>query len=405
MDLSAFFNSLGIHSEKLISIIQILAQFIIAGLIGWLTYFIIKKWLAKIFIRIASKTDNKWDDILINSKFFKNLAILITPIAIRIAASNIQWSGMEYIYRVLNAWIIVAVLMIILSILNFITQVSESNEKTRERPIRIIVQVIKILLYAMAVIAIVCTLLDKDPTKLLVGLGASTAVLMLVFQDTILGLVAGIQLSSNKMVRIGDWIQMPGAGADGDVIEIGLTTVKVQNFDRTIVTIPTRKLVSDSFTNWRGMEESGGRRIKRSINIDVSSIHYLTNDELELMKESALLKGYIERKIKELEAYNANRPTDLDARKLTNIGTFREYLEQWIANNPNIHQGMTHMVRQLQPGPTGLPIEIYCFSANQNWIAYENIQSDIFDHIYAVIGLFHLKPFQFVDGVNPRVIS
>lgn len=186
---------------------------------------------------------------------------------------------------------------------------------------------------------------------------------------------------------------------DGEVTEIGLTTVKVQNWDKTITTVPTHKLVSESFTNWRGMEESGGRRIKRSVNIDVSSIHYLSDAELATLGSSQLLRRYMEKKLAELAEYNANRASDLDERRLTNIGTFREYMEQWIESNPDINQDMTHMVRQLQPGPTGLPLEIYCFSAKQRWIDYENVQSDLFDHVYAVMPLFNLRAFQYSGEV------
>ena len=192
---------------------------------------------------------------------------------------------------------------------------------------------------------------------------------------------------------------MPSRGVDGEVTEIGLTTVKVQNWDKTITTVPTHKLVSESFTNWRGMEESGGRRIKRSVNIDVSSIHYLSDAELATLGSSQLLRRYMEKKLAELAEYNANRASDLDERRLTNIGTFREYMEQWIESNPDINQDMPHMVRQLQPGPTGLPLEIYCFSAKQRWIDYENVQSDLFDHVYAVMPLFNLRAFQYSGEV------
>ena len=192
---------------------------------------------------------------------------------------------------------------------------------------------------------------------------------------------------------------MPSRGVDGEVTEIGLTTVKVQNWDKTITTVPTHKLVSESFTNWRGMEESGGRRIKRSVNIDVSSIHYLSDAELATLGSSQLLRRYMEKKLAELAEYNANRASDLDERRLTNIGTFREYMEQWIESNPDINRDMTHMVRQLQPGPTGLPLEIYCFSAKQRWIEYETVQSDLFDHVYAVMPLFNLRAFQYSGEV------
>ena len=236
----------------------------------------------------------------------------------------------------------------------------------------------------------------------MVGLSAFAAVLMLIFKDTILGFVAGVQLMSNKMVKLGDWIAMPSANADGEVLEINLVTVKVQNWDKTISTIPTYKLVSESFTNWRGMEESNGRRIKRSVNIDVRSIHYLTPEEIEELKKSALLKEYMTKKMAELEQYNMNKENPLDARRLTNIGTFREYMESWIAANPCIAQEMTHMVRQLQPGPTGIPLEVYCCSSLQKWVDYERVQADLFDHLYAVIPLFNLRIFQYPSNLSDR---
>ena len=227
------------------------------------------------------------------------------------------------------------------------------------------------------------------------GLSAFAAVLMLIFKDAILGFVAGVQLIVNKMVTIGDWIVMPSANADGEVREISLTTVKVQNWDKTISTIPTYKMVSESFTNWRGMQESNGRRIKRSVNIDVQSVHYLSDGELEALKKSNLLKEYIKSKLSELERKNNVLETPLDKQQLTNIGIFREYMEAWIAQNPDIAQDMTHMVRQLQPGPTGVPWEIYCFSARQAGVEYEKVQSDLFDHLFAVLPLFNLRIFQY----------
>ena len=254
-----------------------------------------------------------------------------------------------------------------------------------------------------AIVLIIVSIITRERlTVLLGGLTAFAAVLMLVFKDPILGFVAGVQLSSNNMMRLGDWIVVPGSDADGNVTEIGLTTVKVQNWDKTITTIPTYNLVSQPFTNWRGMEESGGRRIKRSVNIDVASIRYLNENDLAILKGSELLHDYITQRLAELEAYNANRASHLDKRQLTNIGTFREYLNQWLDNNPDINQEMTHMVRQLQPGPTGLPLEIYCFSVQQSWIPYEEVQANIFDHVYAVMPLFGLKAFEYAGTLVPE---
>lgn len=280
-------------------------------------------------------------------------------------------------------------------VMDGVNRIYNSYPVARNRPIKVFIQVIKIFVYCVVTVIVFSIILGKDPEALLVGLSAFAAVLMLIFKDAILGFVAGVQLIANKMVNLGDWIVMPSANADGEVLEINLTTVKVQNWDKTISTIPTYKMVSESFTNWRGMEESNGRRIKRSVNIDVQSIHYLTPGEIEQLAKSELLKDYILTKKAELDINYADASTPLDGIRMTNIGTFREYMELWIAQNPNIAQNMTHMVRQLQPGPTGVPLEIYCFSARQKWVEYEKVQSDLFDHLYAVVPLFNLRLFQY----------
>ena len=401
MDFTSILHSIGIQSESTVNFLNVVATVFIVSLLAWLVHRIAKKWLAKLVLRIVSKTPGKWDDKLFDQKFFNRLGLLLAPIVIRVSLETIDWEYMVVINKFIDSWIVLASVFLLSSILDGINRVYETFPISKDRPIKIFIQVILIFFWCAAVLVIISIFTEKPVGGLLAGLAAMTAVLMLIFQDSILGFVAGIQLSSNNMVRIGDWIEMPSRGADGDVIEIGLTTVKVQNWDKTIVTIPTHKLVSESFTNWRGMEESKGRRIKRSVSIDVTSIHYLTPEEVETLRSSALLNEYMEKKIREIEEFNANRHSHLDERRLTNIGTFREYLESWIAKNPDINQQMTHMVRQLQPGPTGLPLEIYCFSARQAWVDYERVQADLFDHIYAVIGLFHLRIFQYhTDIVN-----
>ena len=301
------------------------------------------------------------------------------PIVLRTGLSPIKWEHMATINRILDIWIVVAIALLVSAFMSGINRVYEKMASVRDKPVKIITQVITVVIWCAVALIIISIFTRESLAVLLGGLTAFAAVLMLVFQDTILGFVAG--------------------GVDGEVTEIGLTTVKVQNWDKTITTVPTHKLVSESFTNWRGMEESGGRRIKRSVNIDVSSIHYLSDAELATLGSSQLLRRYMEKKLAELAEYNANRASDLDERRLTNIGTFREYMEQWIESNPDINQDMTHMVRQLQPGPTGLPLEIYCFSAKQRWIDYENVQSDLFDHVYAVMPLFNLRAFQYSGEV------
>lgn len=394
IDLSNFFEELGVESSFLVEILQIVTLLLYIGIVGWLVWFVSKKWVSKIILKISSKTSTYWDDYFFNQSFFNKLALFLTPIAIK-AAPYIEWEHLSILNKLINSWIIIASVQFAGAILDGINRIYDSYPVSKDRPLKVFSQVIMMFLYCIALIVIIGIFTEKDITVLLGGLTVFASVLMLIFKDSILGLVAGIQLAANKMVRIGDWIEMPSSRADGDVLEINLTTVKVQNWDKTITTIPTYKLVSESFTNWRGMEESKGRRIKRSVNIDVYSVHYLSEEELEILKQSKLLKEYIENKLKDLREFNANRGNKLDERRLTNIGTFREYMESWLSNNPDINLEMTHMVRQLQPGPTGIPLEIYCFSARQKWVEYERVQADIFDHLYAVMELFNLKAFQY----------
>ena len=377
--IQAGLQHLGIYSESISDIIYFMALLVIIGIINWIIHVLTRQWLARIVLKLTKRTATNWDDLMLDQRFFNRLGLLIAPIVIQIVLSF---------------------LLIVSSILDGINRIYDSYPMAKDRPIKVFIQVIKIFFYCAATIIVISILIDKDPVALLAGLGAISAVLMLVFKDSILGFVAGIQLISNRMVNIGDWIVMPSSNADGDVIEINLTTVKVQNWDKTISTIPTYKLVSESFTNWRGMQESGGRRIKRSVNIDIYSVHYLTNEDLENLKQSALLKSYIEGKMKELNEYNASVENPLDKRRLTNIGTFREYMEAWLAANPNINLDMTHMVRQLQPTPTGIPLEIYCFSAQKQWVIYERVQADIFDHLFAILPLFKLKVFQYPTNME-----
>ena len=398
VNLDSVIQSLGVQSESLINLIEISVNIILAIVSGIAAFLLTRKPIAFVINKLIKLTKFKWDDLLFTQGFFNSLGLLVFPFVSKFFITGLDWKFTTIVLKFLDAWMVFAFVAIISSILFGFNNVYMSYSTSKDKPIKVFIQVVVLFLYCAAIIVVIGLFTGEDVSALLGGLTAFAAVLMLIFKDSILGLVAGVQLSADDMVRLGDWIVMPSSGADGDVIEIGLTTVKVQNFDKTITTIPTYKLVSESFTNWRGMEESKGRRIKRSINIDVNTIHYLTDDEISVLMDSALLNSYMHKKLKDLEEFNASRKNRLDIRKLTNIGTFREYLESWIASNPNINQGMTHMVRQLQPTPTGLPIEIYCFSARQRWIDYENVQSDIFDHIFAVMELFNLKAFQFSNN-------
>ncbi len=369
-----------------------------------LIYIISRKWLSKLLKKVVGKTKSTWDDILYDQGFFRKLASLIPPFTAYIVLTFITWEYKYVLRRLVDIWLIIVTLFIITSLLNAINKIYESYQVSKNRPITFFIQLIKVFLYTVVVITVVSVLVNKSPEHLIVGLSAFAAVLLLIFKDSILGFVAGIQLTSNNMIRIGDWIQMDKNNANGVVLEVNLYTVKVQNWDMTISMVPTYQLVSESFTNWRGMQESPGRRIMRSINIDIDSVHFLSHDEVVKFASSAFLKDYIDQMVAKLGDINKDKITILDERKLTNIGIFRYYMDAWIEANPDINTNMTHMVRQLQPGPTGMPIQIYCFSAIQEWVTYEKVQADIFDHIMAVLPEFGLKVFEYksmyVGGEN-----
>ncbi|MDD3837891.1 MAG: mechanosensitive ion channel [Phenylobacterium sp.] len=308
--------------------------------------------------------------------------------------------------NVCTAFIVLFLVLALSAALDLVNDLYQRRPEARSRPIKGYLQVVKILLYGGSLILIAAALMERSPLLLLSGLGAMAAVLMLVFKDTILSLVASVQLSSNDMLRVGDWIEMPQLNADGDVIDIALHTVKVQNWDKTITTIPTHRLISESFKNWRGMFESGGRRIKRALMIDQNSVRFLTDEERERLRRFALIDDYLERKRQELEAWNteliAAGKDPVNARRVTNIGTFRAYVHAYLRAHPRIHQNMTMLVRQLAPTAEGLPLEIYCFTNTTAWAEYEQIQADIFDHLLAIMPQFGLQVFQAPAGHDLR---
>lgn len=389
------------HSEKWLhsamnntveeSAMKIVLTVVVAAFI----YFVSKKWLSVLVKKIVGKTRNTWDDILYDQGFFGKLAALIPPVSAYVVLTFIDWKYKDILRRLVDIWLVIVLLFIASSLLTAINRIYESYPISKNRPITFFIQLIKIFLYTVVVITVISILVNKSPEHLIVGLSAFAAVLLLIFKDSILGFVAGLQLTSNEMIRIGDWIQMDKNNANGTVLEINLYTVKVQNWDMTISTIPTYQLVSESFTNWRGMEEANGRRIMRSVNIDMHSVHFLSHEEIQRFTTSAFLKDYIDQMLEKLGNINKDKMTVLDERKLTNIGIFRYYMDAWLEANPEINADMTHMVRQLQPGPTGMPVQIYCFSANKQWVDYEKIQADIFDHIMAVLPEFGLQVFEY----------
>jgi miniconductance mechanosensitive channel len=308
--------------------------------------------------------------------------------------------------NVVSAFVILTVVLAVNGALDLANQLYQRRPDAASRPIKGYVQVVKMLLFAGAAILIVAALMEQSPLLLLSGLGAMAAVLMLVFKDTILSLVASVQLTSNDMLRVGDWIEMPQLNADGDVIDIALHTVKVQNWDKTITTIPTHRLIAESYKNWRGMREAGGRRIKRSLSIDQTSIRFLTGEERQAMRRFALIDDYLDRKRAELDRWNerlaAAGRDPVNDRRATNIGTFRAYVVAYLRSHARVSQDMTMLVRQLQPGPQGLPLEIYCFTATTAWADYESIQADIFDHLLAILPEFGLRLFQEPSGQDVR---
>ncbi len=353
---------------------------------------IILKFLAK---RIKS---NKyyWDDVLLNNKVFQKLSMIIPGIVVYNGAGS--FGNISVLISKLSIiYIIIIIIITAKSLINSADDIYRHFPISKDRPIKGLLQVIEILLYIIFGIMIVSILIDKSPVALISGIGALTAITTLIFKDSIVGFVAGLQLTWNDMLRIGDWIEMSKYGADGNVIEITLTTVKVRNFDKTIVTLPTYALVSDSFKNWRGMQETGARRIKRAINIDLSSIKFCTDEMLEKYKKVNYLKTYIEEKEAELKIYNEkveNKVVLVNGRNLTNIGIFRIYAQNYINNHPKVHSDMPRMVRQLAPTENGLPLEVYVFINDIVWDIYEAAQSDIFDHLLAVAEFFDLRIFQ-----------
>lgn len=366
-----------------------------------ITNIILSKLVLKIITKIISNNKHQWDDILLKRKVFHRMFLIVPAIIIYIAAP-VFGQTQEIIRRSATTYILIILVLVISSILDSINDIYRIHPISNVRPIKGLLQVVKIIMYVIIGIVVIANLMGEKPLILLSGIGALAAVFSFVFKDSILGFIAGIQLTSNDMLRIGDWIEMPKYGADGDVIDITLNTVKVQNFDKTIVTIPAYALVSDSFKNWRGMTEAGGRRIKRSIYIDMNSIRFCSPDMLNRYKEVGYLRDYILEKEDEIASYNNEKAYEgsnpVNGRHLTNIGTFRAYISYYLKNHPDINHGMTQMVRQLPPGENGLPLEIYAFTKKTDWEYYEGVQSDIFDHILSIIGEFDLKLFQNPSG-------
>jgi len=398
-------------SSKYLASATLAVGYLVIFIIASLSFYLAKFQLLTLVKRLIVNSKNTWDDALIEHNVLSRMTLLLPLILILFLSPLVLVSdslASNVLILLAKIFLTFQITRSLSALLNVSRSIYHESAKQRYLPLNAIIQIIKLALYLVATIIIVSLILNRSPVYLLSGLGALTAVLILVFQDTIKGLVASIQISANKMVVAGDWIELPKYGADGDVIEIGLNTVKIQNFDKTITTVPTYALISDSFKNWRNMYHTGARRIKRTIIIDIASIDFFSLEKIELLTNSHLLKNYLLEKRQQLaldehsltEQKQLDELSKLNARQLTNIGTFREYIAMYLQQNSFIRDDLTCMVRQLPATASGLPLEVYCFANTSDWGNYEVIQADIFDHLFAIAPQFDLRVFQHPSGFD-----
>ena len=395
----------GVSPQAAMAVDEFIA-FALILLLAFVADAICRKVLLKVIARIVKQTKATWDDILFDHSVMVHLSRMVAPVIIYLCIP-IAFAGstaMAFVQRLCLIYIIVTFLSFVNSFLKAAYTVYSEMESLRGRPLKGLLQTLQVLLWFIGGIVVVSVLIGQSPLTLLAGLGASAAILMLVFKDSIMGFVSGVQLSANDMLKVGDWITMPKYGANGYVIEVTLNTVKVRNFDNTITTIPPYLLVSDSFQNWRGMRESGGRRVKRSINIDMTSVRFCTPEMLEKYRKVNLLKDYIEQTEEVVRVYNEENHIDnevlVNGRRQTNLGVFRAYLTAYLKSLPVVNTELNCMVRHLQPTDHGLPVELYFFSNVKDWIPYEAVQADVFDHVLAIIPEFDLRVFQSPSGAD-----
>lgn len=392
-------------AETMAPYLRLLVLLVVLGFLAWVFYRITRRIVKGPIYRYIKRSKAKWDDLLMDNKVFSSLAHIVPVIIIRII-TPILFRDFEkvlpLVIKLTDIYLIIVILMVISALLRVAEQLLSKNKSFADKPISSYFQLIYIILYIAAGILILSILLGKSPGYLLGAFGAMTALLMLIFKDTILGLVASIQISANDILRIGDWVEMPKFNADGDVIAINLNTVKVQNWDKTVTTIPMYYFITDSFKNWRGMRESGGRRIKRALYINASSVKFLDPQSRERYAQYRLLEEYMATRQKEIDTFNEKHQIDtsllINGRRMTNLGVFRHYVENYLRNHPGIRKDMSLMVRQLNVEDRGIPIEIYCFTKTIVWVEYEEIQSDIFDHLLAAVSFFDLEVFQQPSG-------
>ncbi len=380
-----WFQSIGIVADSQSWLYWVITLSCIAVVV-YIVHLFCSKLIIPIFRKLTHKTISSWDDILFNDTLLKDISRLVSPILLAVLLPIAFEKGndmLDFLLRVNYIYLVVMVAKLLCTFISALYDLSVHHERLKNHALQSIYQMLKVVVVCVALIIIVSILIDKNPSYILTALGASAAVLMLVFKDMIVGLVAGVQLSMNDMLRPGDWIAMPKYGADGDVIEVSLTTVKVQNWDKTITTIPPYALVSDSFQNWRGMQESGGRRVKRAVYIDMRSIKFCTEEQMKEFEAKGWLEG-----VERADGFSVN------------LHIFRNYLEKYLRNHPRVNQGMTIMVRQLQPTPQGLPLELYFFSDGTAWIPYEQLQAEVFEHVFAMLPTFGLRIFQSPMGID-----
>ena len=377
-------------SEELSTFILKIVVVIAILCVAFLIDLVCRKAIVPLIRKLTIKTEFKWDDYLLGDKVLNDVCRLVTPIAIYILLPLALPDDviLQFIVKLTQIYIIAVFVKLICTILSSLYAMSSEHEKLKNHTLKGLYQMLKLVVICVGVIIIVSVLIGKKPLSILAGLGASTAILMLVFQDTIKGFVAGVQLISNDMLRPGDWIAMSKYGADGEVMEVTLTTVKVRNWDNSISTIPPYALVNDSFQNWRGMFDMGGRRVKRSINIDMNTVRFCTEEELAEFKKQPWMEGF-----------------EATGKEEVNLYIFRHYVMHYLTHHPKVHQGLTMIVRQLQPTAQGMPIELYFFSANTAWVKYEALQAEVFDHVLATLHRFDLKVFQSPTGLDLQKLN
>lgn len=403
-DLTELFTSLGFPFVGAELASHLLALFALVA-IAWCANWIAKRIIVRTINEVARRTPTKWDDHLVRFGVFTRMSHVAPALVVQFVGPRI-FEGEDEVLRVasvaVSAYLVIIALLVIDALLNALLDALEVTSVAQRVPIKSFIQAFKLILFLVGFILLLSIIFDRNPLYFFSGLGALTAVLLLVFKDSILGLVAGIQLAANNMIQKGDWIEMPKHGADGDVVDVTLTTIKVQNWDRTITTVPTYSLISEAFKNWRGMSESGGRRIKRALHIDMQTVRFIDDEQVARLRRIELLRPYMDARIEEVRAWNEEHGVDqteiCNGRRLTNLGCFRAYITAYLRHHPTIHQDMTFLVRHLAPGPEGLPIELYIFTNDTRWAVYEGVQADIFDHLLAVVPEFGLRVFQSPSG-------